>query len=192
MLQLIALGVYSIVFLIVAVFLVLLFLTIIDAARGNAPFVPIRTRVLPEIEGLLHRNRPLTSQSVFIDPGCGNGKVLTYLAQKHPDTQFVGIEINLLPYLIARFSSRKLANVSIVRGDIFAYDYRNATHVFTYLFPELIDPLYNRIIDQARKPIVLITCDFTPSKLHAVETIELKTHTMDAGLAKKLYLYIVS
>lgn len=192
MLQLIALGVYSIVFLIVTVFLALLFLTIIDTARGNAPFVPIRTRVLPEIEQLLRRHRPLTSQSVFVDPGCGNGKVLTYLAQKHPDTQFIGIEINFLPFLIARFKSRKFSNVSIVRGDIFAYDYQNTTHVFTYLFPKLIDPLYNRIIDQAGKPIVLITCDFTPSKLHAVETIDLKTHAMNAGLAKKLYLYIVS
>lgn len=191
MITLIAFGAYSIFFLIVTIFLVLLFLTIIDTARGNAPFVPIRSRVIPEVEKLFVEHAPITDTSVMIDPGCGDGKVLTYFAKKYPAARFVGIEINWLPYFIAKFSSRTLNNVSIVRRDIFKYDYSHATHIFTYLFPELIDPLYTRITDQASRPLAIVTCDFASKKLSPAVTVDLTSAKRDLGLAKRLYLYLL-
>lgn len=57
--------------------------------------------------------------SVF-DAGCGEGDYILNLAQKHPDSIFNGIEINLIQYQTcqAKKQDLKLDNVNFILGDL--------------------------------------------------------------------------
>lgn len=76
----------------------------------------------------------------FIEPGCGDARVLAALAGKHPETMFVGYELALWPYALARFRTRALKNVKIERRDFYRVSFAEADIIFCYL---LIAPMQN-------------------------------------------------
>ena len=49
-----------------------------------------------------------------------------------------------LPYILARLNNRRKTNVQILKKDFFKENLGNATHIYTYLFPEPMDKLYEK------------------------------------------------
>jgi hypothetical protein len=80
----------------------------------------------------LTANLKLGSQDVFYELGCGDGRVVTAIGQKFTATKCIGIEIQWWPYLLARWRTRKLSNVTIIHGDIFKQNIGDATVVYGY------------------------------------------------------------
>src|SRR5436190_1364685 len=106
--------------------IVLIFLMIILAASLvatifaiNALFATIKTG-LPFVStpdwavDWLRDHLPLDKNDVVYELGCGDARVLVAMAQQHPETKFVGIELQWWPYLLAQHRARHVKNVTII------------------------------------------------------------------------------
>jgi len=158
--------------------------SLVHLILGDAPFVPVMDHALKPIVELLD----LDDASTFVEVGCGDGKVLVAASVKFPQVRMIGIERNLVPYLLARFKTRNLPNVEIVRQDIFTYDFSAATHLYTYLFPAVMNGLYGRFQSQLQPGTVLISCDFMFSEKYPVRSIDIAPSDKTI-LAKRLHVY---
>lgn len=102
----------------------------------------------------------LPSGSVFYDLGSGVGDMVIAMAKEHPNVRCVGIEKYLIPLWIARFRAwrKGLRNAFFIQGDIFDKEaYRDATHLYTYLYPETMGKLVPKL---EGKELVVYSLDF--------------------------------
>ncbi|MDB4984399.1 MAG: putative methyltransferase [Patescibacteria group bacterium] len=150
---------------------------------GHAPFIPVMDHAIDPILSELD----LGQDSLFIEIGCGNGKVLVAATQKFPQTKMIGIEHDLVPYFIARFNTRKLPNVSIVRQNFFSYDFSKATHLFAYLLPGVMDDLGGKLDRELQPGTILVSCDFKISRKQPLRIVTVSAKKSD--LAKNLFIY---
>lgn len=101
------------------------------------PFVPTSLRYAAAIDEALH----ITPGSVVYELGSGDGRILLYLARKHPSVRCVGIEKN--PVLRAQAWVRWIItgrpkHVSFEESDLFAADLSKATHIYAYLTSDTV------------------------------------------------------
>lgn len=95
-------------------------------------------------ENFLSQNVNLDGANI-IDIGCGPGSALDYISQKHPTSDFLGIDINTKLF---ELYSGKSKNISFAYGDVFNLDskYINifdgivSLQVLSWL-PEFVKPL---------------------------------------------------
>jgi cyclopropane fatty-acyl-phospholipid synthase-like methyltransferase len=103
------------------IFLIIIFLliTILVAGWSSAPFMPTRTEDLPRILKLSN----LKPGQKFVDLGCGNGKVVLYIAE-NTKANVVGIEMAAPIYVWAKirqlFSRQK--NLKVIYKSFFKVD----------------------------------------------------------------------
>lgn len=155
---------------------------------ARVPFVPVPNSILEAV------NKELDVQDgdVVYDLGCGDGRVLIYMARINKNVKYIGIENGPFPYLLSKIASwfdriRGKSNVQIIHGDFFKHDLSNATHVFTYLYPQVMDDLLGKF-DRELKPgtkLVSTTFKFTLKK----EIGEVDLARSKRKLARKLYIY---
>ncbi len=163
---------------------VMLILWLWSLSVTKAPFVPIPNEVLPKIIEALK----LTPSSVFVDLGCGDGRVLMAATKQFPNIRCIGIDKALFAIMSARFVARRMyPNISFIRSNFFKTSFRDATHVFTYLFPRLMNDLLPHLEKELRPGTRLVSCDFTFNNKKPVEVIELDRP--QHALGKTLYVY---
>jgi SAM-dependent methyltransferase len=174
------------IFFILGIFLIATWLcfSLIKLVQGEAPFVPVMDHALDQIVSELELN----NDSYFLELGCGDGKVLIAATKLFPKTTMVGIERSLIPYLIAKWKTRNLKNVTIIRGDIFDYNPSSATHVYTYLFPVIMDRLLPHLEHYVHNGTKLVSCDFAFTKKQPLRSVQIH-HPDRSGLARKLHIY---
>ncbi len=153
---------------------------------SKVPFVPCRSSVLREIVDALNLN----DNSVLYDLGCGDGRVLFTVTKNYKNVSCIGYEIAPFPYMLAKmrkfFSRAK--NVSIFYGDFFKVDLSNASHLFLYLFPALLDELLPKFQKELKKGTRIVSCDFKFKNMEPAEVIEMKSKKWQTN--RKLYVYI--
>ncbi len=127
----------------------IIFMTILTTyaygAYKGAPWVPMRARDLSRIQRLI----PLTSADTVYDLGSGDGRLLFHAA--HYGAKAVGYEISLLPYIIAKFRSRKYPRKSVqtLFQDFWKHDLSEASVVFIFLTP----PVHARIGEKLKREL---------------------------------------
>jgi len=155
---------------------------------ATVPFIGVPILVLKDIEKELE----LKDGGVVYDLGCGDGRVLFYLAKNNPKYKYIGIENSLFPFILVRFLSwwNKKMNkieVEIIRKDIFDVNLSNATHIFTYLYPNIMDDLLSKFDRELKRGTRLVSASF-----HFTNKREIREVNLQRGkyqLAKKLYVY---
>ena len=63
----------------------------------------------------------MTEQDVFLDVGCGKGRVLAYLLKSHAPCRLCGIEINEISGRTAQEWTQKYDRVDVMIGDALIY-----------------------------------------------------------------------
>jgi predicted RNA methylase len=172
--MILSLLLFIVVMLMLIAFLVLAWDKIIV---GKVPFISIPQPTLDEI--IAHT--PIAPHDTFYDLGCGDGRVLVAAAHKQPKAQYIGVEKAVWPYLLARYHSRNLPNVRVLRGDITKVDFSSATIIFIYLLPELIKKIQFNL---AGKKIIAVEYKLTKTRPSRVIALKNKT-----ALIKELFLY---
>jgi len=156
--------------------------------RAKVPFIPVPNSILADIYKVLE----VKEGSVVYDLGCGEGRVLFYLSRLIPKATYIGIENGPFPLLLARFrawwhTKTTGTKIQIINQDFFEHDLSDATHVFTYLYPNVMDDLLTKF-DKELKPgtrLVSVTFKFTLKQPIA----EFDLRRSKYKLARKLYLY---
>lgn len=119
----------------IALILVLVVLvSAVYASWGSAPWVPTR-RV--DIERLLDV-LDLQPGERFVELGCGDGRVCRAVKRRFPEAEVVGVELSLLPWLVAKLFS---PGVDVRFGDVFKLDVSEFDVVYVFLVPQAHDRL---------------------------------------------------
>lgn len=172
-------------FIISAGIIFIILIQVVAAFNTNAPFVPIPNGIEDEIINSLD----LKEDSNIYDLGCGDARVLIKAVQRQPHIKAVGVEKAFLPYFLAKFFTRKYKNIEIKREDFFKTDIHEASHIFLYLYPKVINKLINNITKQCKTGTVIVSCDFELANITPAKMIDLKNNNSQRG--KKLLVYII-
>lgn len=165
-------------------YLIFLILFLWFSLTIKAPFISIPKEILPAIEKAL----ALHENSVVYDLGCGNGNVLAFLSKHTPNAAYIGIEKNLFAYCAARWNLRKnQRNAKIMYGDFFNNNLSKATHIFTFLYPTLLNQLLPKLQKELKPGTILVSGDYAFQNKSAEQIIHL--NRSPSSLGRTLYLY---
>jgi hypothetical protein len=179
---------YLLIFLIFLLVLILLFLWMWSAIKSKVPFIPVPNKILKDIEKALD----LKEDSVLYDLGCGDGRVLSYLYKNNPSVKYFGIENSPFPYLLVSVLNwwhRKeyKGNIKIIKDDFFKVDLSKATHIFTYLYPNIMDDLVSKFDKELKHGTRLVSVSFHLTSKREIKVIDLKRGRYQ--LTQKIYVY---
>ncbi len=158
---------------------------ILAAFTTDAPFVSVPSHMEEEIIKALELN----NNSKLYDLGCGDARILLKAVQQYPKIKAVGVDMAFFPYLLAKFYTRRFKNIKIQRDNIFSTDISEATHVFLYLFPEVVTKLMPILKGQCKLGTRIVSCDFECTDQKPSEVILIKDSGQKRG--KKLFVYVV-
>jgi SAM-dependent methyltransferase len=98
----------------------------------------------------------------FIDLGCGVGGVLRYLAPRHPQGDFRGVELAPLPVLMAwlRMRVARLHNGHVRWGSLWSCDLAPYDVVFAFLSPVPMPQLWLKARREMRAGTLFISSSF--------------------------------
>ena len=156
--------------------------------KNKVPFVSASNAVLKDIAKALD----IKDNSVVYDLGCGDGKILFYLSRLNSKAKYIGIENVIFPLFLSRFgallNSKKTGNnVEIINNNFFKQDLSNATHVFTYLYPNIMDDLLSKFESEFKPGTRLVSLSFKFRNKVPVSEIDLGRSKYKLG--RKLYVY---
>lgn len=167
-----------------ALFILALLFKIRDSVLLYIPFIATREKALRTISKELQ----LTNNSVLYDLGCGNGNILIEAIKNTPGARGVGVEKGIIPFLLARIKTRKLP-IEIIYGDIFQADIGEATHIYCYLHPTVMDRIEQKIVKECKKGTRVVVNDYPFATLKPHGSIS--TVADGDPLSKKIYTYTV-
>ena len=183
--------IYAVQIILLIVFLAVVILFIlwsIGNFKNRVPFVAASNVVLKDIDKALD----IKDDSVVYDLGSGDGRVLIYLSELHPKAKYIGIENSAFPILLSKigafFSHKKSgAKVEIINKDFFKQDLSNATHIFTYIYPNIMDELMPKFKNELKPGTKLVSLAFKFSGKEPISEIDLGRSKYKLG--RKLYVY---
>ena len=170
------------------IILIFFVLWIFGGFKNRVPFIPVSKKSLPKI----YESLGINSNSVVYDLGAGDSRVLFYLSQKEPKAKYIGIENNPMAVLLSKagswFNFKKTQNrVKILNQNFFEKDISDATHVFLYLFPEIMDKLQPKLEKELKNGTIVVSATFSFSNKEPIKVINL-----DFGkysLIHKIFIY---
>jgi hypothetical protein len=109
----------------------------------------------------------------FVDLGCGLGGGLAFLAERNPAGQFVGVESAPLPFLLARWRVRRLANCKIRFGDLHGEDLSRYDAVYAFLSPDPMPALWRKARREMRPGSLFISNSFEVPGIEPDRTVVL-------------------
>jgi ubiquinone/menaquinone biosynthesis C-methylase UbiE len=176
--------IYSFVLLFFVVLGIVLAVHLVQEFTGRAPFIPISQDVLEDIIDALQ----LAPGSVMYDLGSGDGRVV-FAAAKRPEVRAIGVERSVLPYVISQIEKRRKGaqQASFIRADFFKVNVGDATHVFLYLFPGLMNALLPKFEKELKPGTRVVSCDFKFKDKVPSHVIDLHRKRFDLG--RKIYVY---
>lgn len=138
---------------------VLWFLSGVVSFYKGAPFVPVKRQAISRIL----KFGGLKNDDSFVDLGSGDGRVLTAAVIEFNVTKATGYEAAPWPYLKSKFliRRRKLHNrLHILRKDFFNEDLSQATFIYMYLFPKIVNHLAKKLGNELATGSRILSIDF--------------------------------
>lgn len=134
--------------------------SLLTSVLGGAQFVRTPARLFPQILELAN----LTPGELFVEPGCGTGQLLEYVA-RHSGAKAQGIELSPLLYLRTAWRAHRNPGMSVKCRHLLRADYRQANVVYCYLLPGVLRKLCTVLEQQLPRGAILISYAFPiPSK----------------------------
>lgn len=133
----------------------------------TAPFVPTKKGDLERI-ALLVEKYQLQS---LCDLGCGNGRVISFLARRFYNRRFFGIEVAPTLFSISFIRSFKRANLSVLYGSFFKKDWQVFDGLFFFWVPDTLEKFWGKIQKKIHPGQVLLSYAF-PIKPLAEQLVE--------------------
>lgn len=151
---------------------------------SGAPYVPLSRRSVPKILAF----GGISSSDSLYDLGCGDGRVLISGLRDFNVSKAVGYEIAPWPYLKTLFyvKRNKLKNTELFRKNCLKADIGQATFIYLYLFPKLIDKLAYKINSESNPEAKILCVGFPIETRRHPEFNLLKSDKIGGN---KVYLY---
>jgi len=184
---------FSIIFLIFSIFSLIYVFNGVNILwniilRKESPYIPLQKNVIEHAS----EEMPIADGNVVYDLGCGDGRVLFYLAKKYPQGLYIGVEKYNLPFMLARinyFFHGKPKNIKIIKKDMFDCNFREASHIFIYLFPGQMDKIYDKFEKELKKGTRVISCGFHFKQKNSQKVIEVPIYKPFSKVRQKIHIY---
>lgn len=123
----------------------------------GAPYVPTEKKILNKILSKV----PLKKNKVFIELGCGDGRVVKYAVEKY---QVKGIGVDINPYLILTLKIinklKGINNPQFIYQDIFKTKINKASYIYLFLMPKMLAKLKKKLQEESNKGTLIISHGF--------------------------------
>ena len=112
-----------------------------------------------------------TGQNVY-DLGCGMGHILLTASALYPENNYTGYDISVPTILWARLKAKLLrCTINFYCDDFFTRDLTDADIIFTYLWPSIMDRIYDEVWPTLKPGTKLISHGFPIKALTPTQTI---------------------
>jgi len=149
--------------------------------RGFAPFISSRPEVIQKILSELK----IKEEAIVYELGCGKAGFLRAMEEKYPRTKLIGIEYNLLPYLIAQIQiNLHKSKIKIWRKNLFRVNLAKADLIYCYLNQKMMKKLEIKFKEECQSGTKVISYAFTLPTLTPEKVIELENKS-------KIYFYTI-
>ncbi len=149
-------------------FAVIIFSLIYSTLKG-APYVPTSTRQLD----LILEKAKLKKNQVFLELGCGDGRVVRTAVKKY-HVKGIGVEINPLLFFWAKLLAKfKKTNIHFSRLDIESQNLPGADIIYIFLMPKLIEKISPELLKQLEKGTLIISHGFKIKALSRYQRFKL-------------------
>ncbi len=142
---------------------VVLILVQFNAIRHRVPLYRSGTAVVDVLDEEIRRQ----AVNRLADMGCGDAHVISALAKRFPDVEFVGFETAPLLYLVARWRCRRLPNCRVIFRDFWRQSWSDYDAVFTFLSPEPMLRVWRKCQREQPKDGVLYSLAFEVPRIEA-------------------------
>ena len=137
-------------------FLIFLFLYW-STFRTQVPFYPSNLAVWDAVADLLPKDKGVH----VIDIGSGLGGLILNLSKRFPHSQFLGIEIAPLPWLVSKLRAHLARSPAyFMRGDYGNLNFAEYDLVFAYLSPVAMRALWEKARTEMRSGAMLLSYEF--------------------------------
>ena len=119
---------------------------------------------------------PMSSQQLFVDLGCGDGRVLRQAVRRY-GVMAMGYEVNWLAYLKARLLCMGKRPLTIYRRDFWKADLSAADVVFCYLYPDVLKRLAPKLASELKPGALIVSANFTLPGFDPIQVLRL-SHTL--------------
>ena len=123
--------------------------------RTQVPLFMTGSAVRRRLADLLAADRRLT----FLDVGCGLGSVIAALKRARPDSEFHGVELALVPYLVSRLRAGRLG-CRVERRDLMSVDLAGYDVVYAFLSPAPMPALWRKARREMRPGSLFVSLAF--------------------------------
>lgn len=103
---------------------------------------------------------PLNNQDRVYELGCGDARVIAALARRHPEAQFIGIEIQWWPWLLAKLRTWRQKNVQIMHGDFLKTNLNDATLIYGFFITVMMPKVAMKLEESLRQGTPVISFGF--------------------------------
>lgn len=130
-----------------------------------SPFYKGKTPYVPSTRGFVKKGYELLDVregEKVVDIGSGDGQVVLYGARRY-NAEFVGVEINKVLWLLARFKAlfvRKVGSVSFVLEDYMEFDLGDANKVFVFGLPSNMEELVGKLEKELKPGVRIVSAMF--------------------------------
>jgi len=155
---------------------------------ASVPWVPTNDEVINRLVETLSRYMQRLGRGVFMDVGCGDGRVAIAVARR---LQIPTICIELKDELASRARMNAERSgvghlVEVVQADFFTYPLTSAKYVYMYLLLSVNTKLEPKLNRELRKGALVVTLDFPMPSWRPIEQIEVDGRSWQ----RKLYVYM--
>lgn len=167
---------------------ILIFIWAITLFKNKTPFIPVSIDALPEI----YKALDLKDDSIVYDLGSGDGRVLQYISKQNSQIRVFGIENNIFALIISKINfiflnKKQKKNIKIIRNNFFKEDLSFATHLVSYIYPNVMDDLLPKFDKELKRGVRLVSVNYHFTNKKPILEIELKRSKY--RLSRKLYVY---
>lgn len=137
------------------------FITLLVNLWDKVPFVPTSKRITKHIINLTDLKK---GEKVY-DLGCGDARFLIE-AQKRTESEAVGYENALLPYLLAKLKKfLNSAKINVNMSNFFNADLSDANVIYCYLGPDVMPRLAEKFKKECKKGTRIYSNSFSISTM---------------------------
>lgn len=162
-------------------FVLVAYFGLLRAGLSLAPWVPTHKKDLARVHTLCN----LKPGDLFIEAGCGNAVVTTYIAKHNPNVKCIGIEYSMIMVIWAKLAAffSRLPNLQIHYGDALKYDFHNADVVYTYGLTHTVnEKLLPKVKKELRPGARFIS--------YAFKIKDEKVETYESENSSRIYVYL--
>lgn len=124
--------------------------------REPIPFYPTRPKVYQQLVDIVANKKVRRC----VDLGSGFGSVLFALAPTFPETTFIGYEIGIVPFTLARVRSWWHPNVQFIRKSLWDADLASFDCIYAFLSPPPMASLEEKLLKEMNPSATFITNSF--------------------------------